>query len=484
MTYTFKTLPLDHQRDIWDRTKDRPAYGLLWEQGCGKTKPAIDTAAYLYEKGEVNTLLVVAPNGVDRNWITDEIPAHLPDHIRKRSCCLFYETGKAGGVNFQNRLRDATDWGGFTVLTMSYDAFSTQRGKEFAGQFMRKRKCFFVADESQAIKNPETIRTKLMLAASAFAPYRRILSGTPLAQGPFDAWSQVRFLDGDYWKRKGLKTWSTFKAHFAEFEDKPFGPGGRNIKVLKSYRNLDQLEAWLPEISHRLTKADALDLPEKIYQKRYVDLTGEQWKVYKDLKRDLMVVLDQGEIIEAPLAITWMLRAQQIACGYVTDIEGNVVSITGSNPRLEALQEIVEGTDKPGIIWARFTKDIDLIMEMLRRIGKKPVRYDGQVSDDQRALNKKRFQDGDADWFVGNQAAGATGLTLTQAKMVVYYSNSFRLVDRLQSEDRAHRIGQKDPVLYIDIVAPETIDERIVRALRDKQEIASRVLGDELKEWI
>lgn len=486
MTYEYKSKPYEHQHRIFEETRDLEAYGLFWEQGVGKSKPTIDTASYLFECGVIDALVVVAPSGVERNWITDELPVHMPDRVRKRTYAFFYETKKAKRASYKSVLDTGLRWGGMVVLAMSYDAFITEKGKAYAGQFMRKRKCLLVVDESQGIKTPDAIRTKTLMAARKFSQSRRILSGTPVTQGPFDVYSQMKFLDDDFWKKKGIASWSAYKAHFGKFEQKPFGPGGRMIDICVGYRNIDDLTQWLPEITHRLTKDDALDLPDKIYQKRYVELTEEQWKHYENLKVDMMTVVgnDPGNIVEAPLAITQAIRFQQIISGYVTDIDGNVISVTERNPRLNAFQQIAEEQTRPGLVWARFTKDIDLIMEMLAKIGKRAARYDGSTSDDERAQAKKDFQDGKLDWMVLNQAAGATGLTLTRAKVVVYYSNSFRLVDRLQSEDRAHRIGQTDHVTYIDLVAPDTIDEKIVTALREKKDIAGQITGDSLKEWI
>jgi len=485
MDYEYESAPFEHQHKIFLETRDLEAYGLFWEQGCGKTKPTIDTAAYLWEQGKIDALFVIAPSGVERNWITDEIPAHMPKRVRNRTYAFFYETGKAKRVSYKATLENGLRWSGLVVLAMSYDAFITEHGKKYAGQFMRKKRCLFVVDESQGIKKHDAIRTRTAMAAKKFAPYRRILSGTPVTQGPFDVYSQVKFLDEAFWEAKGVGKWPVFKSYFGEFEQKPFGPGGRLIAICTGYKNVEQLAQWLPEISHRLTKDDALDLPPKLYQKCYVELTKEQWDHYESIRTEMMTIIKPGNnIVEAPLAITQALRFQQIVCGYVTDIDGNIVDVTDKNPRLAMLKGIVEEQTRPGLIWARFTKDIDLIIEMLAKLGKRAARYDGSTNDDDRAKAKADFQAGKLDWLVLNQAAGATGLTLVQAKVVIYYSNSFRLVDRLQSEDRAHRIGQTDPVTYIDLVSPDTIDEKIVRALREKKDIASLINGDTLKEWI
>lgn len=494
-TYEFKTKPFAHQEAVFNEHREDPSYALFWEQGCGKTKPTIDTAAYLYERGEIDAVVVVAPNGVHRNWISDELPSHLPERVKAQTMALFFDTGKAGTKKVQEQLQKLLTWKGLAILTISYDGAVTtklnskdpttrrngpDKGRDYLGKFMRARRCLMVADESHYMKTPRTERTKTMLAASKFSSYRRILTGTPIAQGPFDIYSQVQFLDETFWAREGFPDFETFKHYFGIFQLKPFGPGGKNIQLCVGYRNLEKLNELLRKIGHRLTKDQALDLPPKVYSKRYYDMSAEQSKAYEDLKEQLFTELHTGAIVEAPLAITKLLRFQQLICGYAGDTEGNLVHLK-ANPRLDVLKDIVDNTDRQGIIWARFTQDIDQIMDYL---GDKAVRYDGSVGDDARAVNKARFQKGDVQWFVGNHAAGATGLTLTQAKTVIYYSNSFRLVDRLQSEDRAHRIGQDEAVNYIDIVCNDSVDERIVEALRNKLDIATVINGDTLKEWI
>lgn len=493
MPYQYKTEPFKHQAERFDATRELASYALFWEQGCGKTKPTIDTAAYLYEKGEIDAVIVIAPNGVHRNWISDEIPAHMPERVMCKTMAMFFDTNKAATKETQTNLARLLKHKGLAILTISYDGLCTaktspskpDKGRDFAGKFMRQRRCLMVVDEAHYAKNPEAIRTRTLMKASKFAPYRRILTGTPVAQGPFDVYSQVQLLDEDFWTKNGISSFSGFKTQFGNWELKPWGPNGRSIAVCTSYKNLDKLQKLLAKIGHRLTKEEAeLNLPPKIYSKRYVELTPEQRRAYQALKEELMVVLDSGEIAEAPLAIVQLLRFQQIVCGYVGTTDGTLVRIPSkiaSNPRINVLEDLDATTNSQGIIWARFREDINQLMELL---GDKAVRYDGGVDADGRVRAKEAFQRGDKKWFVGNQAAGATGLTLVQAKTVIYYSNSFRLVDRLQSEDRAHRIGQKDSVQYIDLIAEGTVDERLVDSLRNKYDIATAITGDQLKDWI
>lgn len=488
MTYQYHTQPFKHQAEIFAETSDREGYALFWEQGCGKTKPTIDTACSMFEAGRIDALVIVAPNGVHRNWLTDEIPAHMPPRVREKMTTFLWESSKSGNKGFKQDLESLLTVGGLAVLAISYDAFVTKTAVNYLGRFFRRRKVLFVADEGHYLKTPGTARSRTVRTAAKYAKARRLLTGTPVSQGPFDVYAQVQFVDPTFWKSEGIPDYSTFKHTFGVWLPREqvksrmgFDPGFDGLCV--EYKNLELLESMIKKIGHRLTKDDAgLNLPPKLYSKRYFDLTSQQRTLYDELKRNFVASLESGEVIEAPLVIVQMLRLHQITCGYVaTGDENEIVEIPGSNPRLNAAEDIRDTLHHPAIFWSRFTRDIDKLMDLL---GKRAVRYDGRVDDDARAQAKADFQSGAAQFFVGNPQAGSTGLTLIQARSVIYYSNSFRLIDRLQSEDRAHRIGQEHPVNYIDIVAHDTIDAHIVTALREKFDVASKITGDKVKEWL
>lgn len=491
MTYQFKSQPFKHQRELFEQTKDLAAYAVLWEQGTGKTKPTIDTAAYLYEKGEIDAVIVVAPNGVHRNWRSDELPAHLPDRLHPKVMVHVWDTKKANNVGVKNERDRLVKHRGFPWLLISYDAFMTKTGKNFVWKFLRHRRVMYVLDEGHNIKTPAAKRTKAIVASGKYAPYRRLLTGTPIAQGPFDIYSQIRFLDEKFWLKYGLDSFRVFKFHFgdwitrAEFEEENgYDPG---YDKLIEYKNIDELYEILKTISSRVTKDDVLDLPPKLYSKRYFELNSEQARVYRDLRDEYEAEFEDGKRIDGALAITRLLRLQQVVCGYAQTDEDEPVRLLGNhNPLLELVEAECEGLGHPAIIWCRFTKDIDQLMDVL---GSSAVRYDGTLSDEEAERNKLAFQHGDKQWFVGNAQKGGSGLTLIRAKTVMYYSNSFNLIDRLQSEDRAHRIGQTDPVNYIDFegLLPgggKTVSHHIIKSLRNKFDIAARITGDTLREWI
>lgn len=564
MEYPFKTEPFNHQREEWLRSREEEARAIFWEQGTGKSKLTIDTACWLWLRGLIDGVLVVAPNGVHRNWVEKEIPDHVPDEVIKHVRAFHYQSPKADTKWHKQAVKAVIEHKGFAWLTISYEAFMTASGKRALIDFFDKRRLLYVLDEAHYIKTPTAERTKSILRSAKYAPFRRVLTGTPIAQGPFDAYSQIKFLVEDYWKQNRLGTFTEFKQHFGiwkkgwnptAFNPKTKKNDGNEYDVLVGYRRLDDLNALLQPVSSRVTKDDVLDLPPKLYSKRFFPMTPEQGKLYRQLRDEYIVWLETGGIerdaeavaaepspdacptclgkrevesdgfiypcpdcgdapdlgadgttpVIAALAITRLLRLQQITCGYLpTDDESEpVYTIPGPNRRLDMLCGLIEESQHKVIVWARFQMDITLIMDALRERGISAVRYDGLVNDDERADAKARFQgerplyhngqvvgreavppEEQARVFVGNPAAGATGLTLTAAKTVIYYSNSFKLIDRLQSEDRAHRIGQTNNVLYIDLVAEDSVDEKVVEALRNKFNVASQITGDRLKDWL
>lgn len=481
--YTPFTKPFDHQQELFERTRETPHYGLFWEQGTGKSKATIDTLGHLHHEGNVNGAIVVAPNGVQRNWITDELPTHLSPDIPQRS--FSYKTGSSGARWHQKEVDRVINADPKTLATLaiSYDAWMTDRGKKAVWAMMKERDCMLVLDESARIKTPGIRRTKSIVAGSVHAPYRRILSGTPVTNGPFDVYSQVNFLDKTFWRREiGISTFSAFKAYFGVWEEGWNGKTQRTFDMLVGHQNLDELADALKLIASRVTKEQVLDLPPKLYSKRYFEMTPAQRRVYDEIDKDSAAILDNGDLVTTPLAIVQKLRLQQVLCGYVpVDGEDEPVELIEpdkANPRLKLLEEILEDVPGQTIIWAIYRRDIDMIMELLRKMGRKPVRYDGAVSDDECEAGKVAFQRGEASDFVGNPAKGKEGLTLTQANTVIYYNNSFKYDDRKQSEDRAHRIGQTKSVNYIDLLCPGTRDEDAIDALIKKSETAALILGD------
>jgi len=493
--FPYKTSPFDHQRRIFEDTWSKEAFAIFAEQGTGKTKIILDTAAKLYMEGRIDALLVVAPRGVAVNWINEEIPRHLSDAVVPATLGMVWRSTAAGTKKHEAAEKAVLSHKGLAVVSVGYEAIVTTKGRDFARKFLTRRRVLFVADESHAIKSPGAKRVRAILAAAKLAPYRRALTGTPASQSPFDVYTQIRFCDGDYWKQFGLGSFLAFSTFFGIWNAAVNHSTGQGYKTLVAYQNLNLLHKWLAQISVRVTKEDTLDLPPKLYSTRTFEMTPEQRRLYNSLVSDFVAVMANGAEISAPLAIVRMLRLQQVACGYLPNEKfdedgyptGNVELVSlGENPRLELLRETCEAlpSGAKALIWARFTEDINQIVATLAKDGRRVVRYDGKVKDKERSAAIEAFQNGDAEFFVANPAAGGTGITLHAAKTVIYYSNSFKLVDRQQSEDRAHRAGLLHPVHYTDIVAAGTIDVHVLKSLQQKINVAAAVTGDKLREWV
>jgi SNF2 family DNA or RNA helicase len=259
---------------------------------------------------------------------------------------------------------------------------------------------------------------------------------------------------------------------------------GRSVQVVDKFKNLGELSDQLKNFSYRVLKEDCLDLPDKIYMKRNIKLSPDQLKLYNQMKETALANLN-GKQVTTVNALTQLMRLHQITCGHFTADDGTTQLI--SNNRIDELMNVLEETEGKAIIWAHYQYDINAITEAItKEYGPgSVVDYYGLTPQDERQPNIKKFQnDPRCRFMVGTPSTGGYGITLTAANTVIYYSNGYDLEKRLQSEDRAHRIGQQKSVTYVDLICNETVDEKIVEALRKKINIASEVLGEELKSWI
>ena len=479
VNYKFKIKPFDHQIPALERGWQRPEFGLFMEMGTGKSKVLIDNLGMLYQEGEINFALIIAPKGVYRNWTSKEIPEHMSDDIPHRVIRWVASPNKTQQAEMRS-VGEAFE--GLTIFVMNVESFSSIKGKN-AGEWMGRafgRNGLIAIDESTTIKNHKAKRTKaLMKIASAFK-YKRLLTGSPVTKSPMDLYSQCEFL------RPGLlgyDSYYAFQGRYAVVQRKTMG--SHAFQQIVGFRNLDELTFKIDQFSYRVLKQDCLDLPDKIYTVRYVGLTKEQRDMYNSIKQHALVMLDNGELSTAPAVITQMLRLQQILSGHLKTDDGDTIYF--DSKRMDALKEILEEHDGKAIIWSRFRYDIRQITKMLNdTFGQGcAASYYGDTSDDERQRAVDNFQNSEhLKFFVGNPSTAGYGLTLTEADLVIYYANDFNLETRAQSEDRAHRIGQKNNVTYVDLISEGTIDERIVKSLQSKIDIGAKVLGEEAREWL
>jgi len=475
--YPFKTRPYAHQAKAWAMSKEKDEFALFMEMGTGKTKVAIDSLAYLYDSGRINSALVVAPKGVYMNWVLKEIPTHLPDHVRYVIASWHAAPKKAEQEALDHVMSQSDD---LRILVMNVEAFSTDRGTKFADLFMVcGGRVAMVVDESTTIKNPGAQRTKNVIKIGMKAKYKRILTGEPVTRSPLDLYSQCQFLNPHL---LGFSSYYTFRNRYAIMVD--IKAGNRSFKKIVGFRQLNELTGLLQQFSYRIKKADCLDLPDKIYQYRYVELSKEQKQIYKQLSDSAIASL-QGKAVTVDNVLTEILRLHQITCGHFKSDDGTIVEVP--NNRMNELMDVLEEADDKVIIWATYVQDIKRVKtELTKTYGEESVvSYYGATSTDDRSDAIKRFQeDPSVRFFVGNPSTGGYGLTLTAATTVIYYSNSYNLEHRIQSEDRAHRIGQTKSVNYVDLCTQGTIDEKIIKALRAKKNIAATVLGEDITSWL
>jgi SNF2 family DNA or RNA helicase len=477
MNYKFKTKPYAHQLVALEKSVEEKEYGYFMEMGTGKSKVLVDNMAMLYDKGKINGALIIAPKGVYNNWYSSEIPTHLASHIKPKMVLWTASTSKAKEKEYQTLFETGFD---LHVLIMNVEAFSTKKGEEFAYKFLKSHKTLMVVDESTTIKTPTSKRTKAILKLSKNAEYRRILTGSPVTKSPLDLYSQCAFLNENLLDHA---SYYSFRNRYAHMVERNFG--GRRVQIVGNYQRLDELEDILKKFSYRVLKEDCLDLPDKIYIKRNVELTDEQSKAYTTMKSAALALLD-GKMATAPHVLTQMMRLHQITCGHLKNDDGTITEL--KNNRLNELLDLLDEIEGKAIIWANYIHDIEHITKAIKKKygDNSIVQYYGAIDANERQEGIKKFQDEEspARFFIGNPQTGGYGITLTAASTVIYYSNGYDLEKRLQSEDRAHRIGQKKSVTYVDFISEKTVDEKIVKALRKKINIASEILGDTLKEWI
>lgn len=563
-----------HQQDLYDKTRDEVGWAVLFEQGLGKTAPVIRTAEHLYRNDLIDGVIVVAPNGVHRNWVSDELPKH--SGLPWRGLDWHSDRGKAQDKALERLLSRPFDRrADLAWLSITYEGLMTTRGRAAVLDFgvgeidARGRRVphgkkaayprfLFVIDEASRVKNAEARRTKKVAALRGFAAYVRLLNGTPIGNSALDVYSQLKLLDPLFWIKHGIGSWTAFRSRFAilrkiavggeddraargkhswepivphdateegiaayeqldlagifdqidrdadETEDvkprpmaapvQPAQPAkatvGRTIEIVVGFRELDKLKEMIAPVSTRLTKEDSgVELPPKLYSRLLFDLPTEQRRVYDQLRKEFMVELDSGALITAPLALVRILRLQQIACGYLPNPDDPdnpklFYDDDGKNVRLQLLLDRLEDTPHQAIIWARFTHDVDSIC---RSLGPpKCIRYDGQVSQKDRDRDIDRFKDGKVKFCVAKAASMGMGLSLPMAKSVFYYSNTEKYIERLQSEDRSHRLtgGGMSPVCYYDLVASRTVDVKILRSLQECADVANRITGDRYRNWL
>ena len=476
MNYRFKTKPYAHQLKALEMSWNKEVFAYFMEMGTGKSKVLLDGIAMLYDKGKINAALIIAPKGVYKNWYDSEIPTHMVDHIQKKTVLWQAMINQKQQKQLDSLFKPGLD---LRILIMNVEAFSTKKGLDFANTFLMANSTLVAVDESTTIKNPRAKRTKNILSIANRSKYRRILTGSPVTKSPLDLYTQCFFLDPFLLDHA---SYYTFRTRYAVMRTANFH--GRSVNLVVGYHHLDELTEKLKPFSYRILKDDCLDLPPKTYMKRVIQLTPEQKTVYQQMKKLALAELN-GKMVTTMNVITQLMRMQQITCGHFKADDDSIQDI--KNNRITELMDVLEELEGKAIIWAHYRHDIDTIVKSIedKYPGSVMTYYgDTTTEDRQKAIKEIQNPESKVRFLVGTPQTGGYGITLTGASTMIYYSNGYDLEKRQQSEARIDRIGQEKPMTYIDILAEDTIDEKIVKALRKKVNIATEIMGEKLKAWI
>ena len=483
MFYEFKTKPFSHQKEALRRSgtlnkQPRESFAYLMEMGTGKSKVFCDEAGILYTMGKIDIAVIFAPKGVYNNWIREG--GELETHMAVPYTAVKWQAGggnKASKQALEKLLSPQTT--GLRILVINIESLSVGKTAfEYVRRLLSSGKALVGVDEATKIKNPDSKRTENAINLGKLAHFRRILTGSPITKNPLDAYGQFTFLDP---KILGHNSWFSFRARYAIMQEKHFG--SRKAKVVVGFRNQGELATRIKDHSYRVLKEECLDLPPKLYSMRDVDLTEEQHRAYIQMRDEAFAEIGDS-FTSAQNAITILMKLQQIVCGHVKDAEGNVHRLPTN--RIEALLETIEETDSDVIIWSRYREDISRIVEALQKeYGEKSVAQFHGGNTRTRDQEAHRFvNDVSCRFIVATQQSGGYGNTWLNGRETIYYSNSEDLELRLQSEDRPHRAGQTGACHYTDLVTRGTIQEKLIKSLRAKMDIASTILGDDPKEWL
>lgn len=524
----FKTEPRTYQLEAYNRFKDADSIALLFDMGLGKTKTAIDIASYKFLMDKIDAVMIIAPNGVHVQWIVEQLPIHCNVQYETfiwDSTKLNRKYYKAQGNKFFSAKQEVRK---LKYLAINVEAFSSKTIKKYSDYFTKKfgKRLMIVWDESTKGKNPKALRTKAILQYNNVGS-RMILTGTPAAKDPYGLYTQYEFLRPNYFginyivfqHKYGLlvndRNFQTGRSFQRQITEKDFnivksklkrmrekralegkGLQGEDYFIVASscnmsesvirtidsatgfikYRNLDLLKQAIAPVTMSIRKSDVVtSLPPKVYAVSYVLMSPEQKKIYENLKESLRAQYT-GRELSVQNKLTLTLRLLQVCGGffpYSLEDEGvrqnEIKRIETATGKLESIQNALEEVDfdeTKCIVWAAFVPELLMLYEELSKDYKCCLYYGG-VDKNERAKVLEEFKEGKYDIFIGNIATAAYGLNLQNATVQLYYSNNFRTEDRLQAEDRSHRIGVvAESVIYKDIVVKDSVDELCLKAIR------------------
>src|SRR5574337_23784 len=488
-------VPAKHQTLAFEMGKDLPAYGFLYSMGLGKSASALINAVYLYGLGRINTLIIIAPNGVQRKWLTADVKFAVPDYVDKR--LALWKSGSAKHIAQCEKLLYERG-NHLRIFAANTEALVSPKFRAFLLMFVQTHVCMMAVDESQSLKSPTSLRSKELCALRHHIPYRRILSGTSATQSPLDLFGQFRFLDphilGD--------SFTMFKAEYAQLvspsspliqkilRDNPRIRGIPQIVMTDAlgrpmYKNLDRLREKISPYCCIARKEDVgTDFPEKVYVEHRFEMSPEQSRIYKELKKELILTFND-ELVTVTHKMILAMRLQQISQGFIT-LDGKtgikqLFERPADNPRIKTLLEALDNIDEAEqvLIFCRFRPD----SENLRAVIPDALLYHGGIDPETREKNYHTFQSGGARIMLSTIGAGHRGLDFPNVTTTIFFSNAWSADQRAQAEDRTHRITSTgNHRLYIDLIADNTIDEHILLALRSRVEVEKYLMRS--SEWL
>jgi SNF2 family DNA or RNA helicase len=535
----YKTKPYKHQQEGFDFFKGKEFGAIFTEQGTGKSKIAIDISANLFLEKKINAVLVIAPNTIHSQWSSEQIPTHSP--VKNKIFVWKTARGKKYKRDLEYFCKEESKL--LKWFCVNVEAFSTKNNLAVFRDFVTNNKTLIILDEATAIKNPKSNRSfniiyelgdfvqrrKQVISSCPGSLYRFILTGTMVTNSPYDLWSMFEFLKKDYFKM----SYYSFRSYFGlerqdyvretskrfyrklsvkeieqikklikngfgfEYISNTFGVSSSNIEYIGNnpdintpYKNMHVLKKTIQKDSFIVRKKDCLDLPDKVYKTIPVELTKEQRKVYKEMQKNCLAVYG-NKVLTAKTKLAVLVRLSQIVGGFFPyDLEAanfkNSVEAFKTNPKLNTLIHSLYETDERLIIFARFVAEIEMIITAIKKNfpDKRISGYYGAVSAENREQIKNSFQREEIDILIGNARCAGVGLNLQVASSVYYFSNDYSLYYREQSEDRIHRIGLKNTAVYTDLIAVNTIDEKIYKCLREHKDLLEFFRDHSLEDFI
>lgn len=483
MEYRFKLPNYKHQQDEWDRHRDDDARALLWQMRTGKTKAVLDLACYRRLKGDIDAVLVLAPNGVHVNWVRRQLPVHMWDSVPYVAHA--WQASEAHKPEHAASLERVLSCRGevLAVLAVNSESIIHDKPAKVIGRFLRRHKgrVLLVTDESHDFRSPGSKRTKRARSLKRYCNVRRILTGTAVSNSPLAAYSQFELLEDH---ALGFADFAEFERKYAYYVQERTR-GGKSYERLDHYRDLDDLQERMSRWASVVLREDVDDMPELVMDERTVVLPESLMKAYRTLLKEMIVELEDGGEVEAIDGGARLIKLQQMLGGFVVDVDGVVRELVTDedNPRVQAMLEEVRESDRKVIVWCKYREDIRRVVRSLTAEGIRCVEYHGGVHSQSRRQEAIDLfnRDPEVRVFVGQPKAGGQGLDLSAADLILWYSHTFDLIERDQANERATQIGGKT-VTIKDFVTPGTVDDYILSNLGEKRSVSESLAGRGLRD--